>query len=433
MCEITGVLENSPAKRKGIKPGDGLVSINGNKINDVFDYRFYSGESRLTVVVKRNEKFIAVKIRKGQEEDLGLTFSSYLMDTHHSCKNKCIFCFIDQLPKGMRESLYFKDDDERLSFLFGNYITLTNLSKEEYERIIKMRISPVNISVHTMNRPLRCKMMNNRFAGESLDYLYGFCENGIAVNTQLVLCPGVNDGEELRYSLRELYKLYPLVESIACVPVGLTDHREGLYPLTLYDREGAAQVIDIIDEINSEAEREGKERIAYPSDEFFLLSGREMPGDDYYNGYPQLENGVGMCALLKSEFIEALEKREKFEINRKCTVATGKAAYPLIKELARLAQEKFPGLEVKVIQCENKLFGKNITVSGLLCGRDIYDALQGEELYDEVIIPPNCLKRDEDVFLDDMTKEELEKMLNVKIRQNGPSGEDLLGAILGGE
>lgn len=426
---ISGIDKGSIAEKKKINAGDRLISINGNEINDVLDYRFYINEAKLVLSLETADgKSKLVLIRKDEFEDIGLEFETYLMDKQRSCKNKCIFCFIDQLPKGLRKSLYFKDDDSRLSFLFGNYITLTNLTDSEAERIIKMHISPVNVSVQTMNPELRVKMMANPHAGESLKYLKRFADAGIALNTQLVLCPGINDGAELEYSLNELAKLYPAVQSIAAVPVGLSDHRQGLYPLEPYNEKTAGDVIDTIDRFN----KENGAVIAYAADEFYLKAKRQMPDAEYYNDFPQLENGVGMWALLKSEFEDALNECEVTELDRRITVVTGEAAYPLISELAKNTETKIKGLSIQVISVKNKLLGSMITVSGLLCGADIADAVSGLDLGEELIIPPNCLRSEGDMFLDDMTVDELSDKLKTKIKQNSSSGGDLLAALLGG-
>lgn len=430
---ISGIDKGSIAEKKKIGKGDKLISINGNAINDVLDYRFYINETKLVLSLETAEgKAKLVLIKKGEFDDIGLQFETYLMDKQRSCKNKCIFCFIDQLPKGLRKSLYFKDDDSRLSFLFGNYITLTNLTDEEVERIIKMHISPVNVSVQTMNHELRVKMMANPHAGESLKYLQKFADAGISLNTQLVLCPSINDGAELEYSLNELAKLYPAVQSIAAVPVGLSDHRENLYPIEPYNEKTAGEVIDIIDSFNEKFKAENGETIAYAADEFYLKAKRDIPDAEYYNDFPQLENGVGMWALLKSEFEEALSECEVEELKRRVTLVTGKAAYPLISQLAGSAENKIKGLSVNVVPAENKLFGEMITVSGLLCGKDIADALNGLDLGEELVIPPNCLRSEGDMFLDDMTVEELSEILKIKVTQNGSSGSELLSAMLGG-
>ncbi len=430
---IKSVQSGSLAAKKKISAGDCLVSVNGNSVRDVLDYRFYLNDKKLRLALKGADgKSKVVTITKDEFEDIGLEFETYLMDKQQRCKNKCIFCFIDQLPEGLRESLYFKDDDSRLSFLFGNYITLTNMSDEDIDRIIKMHISPVNISVHTMNPDLRVKMMLNPHAGESLGFIKKLADGGILLNTQLVLCPGINDGKELEFSLQKLGELYPQVQSIAAVPVGLSDHREGLYPLEAYTPETAGEVIDIIDRFNAEFEKKHGEIIAYAADEFYLKAGRDIPDAEYYNGFPQLENGVGMWALLESEFIKALDECGIKEKNRRVTAVTGQAAYPLIRSLAEKAMSKIKGLDVNVVEAENRLLGKMITVSGLLCGRDIADALEGVDLGEEVLIPPNCLRSEGDMLLDDMTVEELSQRLGVKVSANGTGGDDLLFALLGG-
>lgn len=430
---IKSVQGGSLAEKKRISAGDCLISVNGNAVRDVLDYRFYLNDQKLRIVLKGADgRSKVVTIIKDEFEDIGLEFETYLMDKQQHCKNKCIFCFIDQLPKGLRESLYFKDDDSRLSFLFGNYITLTNMSDEDVDRIIKMHISPVNISVHTMNPDLRVKMMLNPHAGESLRYIDKLAQGGILLNTQLVLCPNINDGKELEFSLQKLGELYPQVQSIAAVPVGLSDHRDGLYPLEAYTAETAGEVVDIIDRFNAEFKKKHGEIIAYAADEFYIKAGRKIPDAEYYNDFPQLENGVGMWALLESEFIQALEECKIKEKQRRVTVVTGQAAYPLIKSLSEKAMGKINGLDINVVEAKNKLLGEMITVSGLLCGRDIFDALESVELGEELLIPPNCLRSEGDMFLDDMTVTELSEKLGVKVTANGVGGDDLLFALLGG-
>lgn len=431
---VLNVEKGSYSDTAGVIAADELVSINGHEIFDVLDYRFYIQSKKLTLKIKRGLSEFEVKIRKSSEfSDIGLEFETYLMDKQHSCRNKCIFCFVDQMPKGMRETLYFKDDDSRLSFLFGNYITLTALSKREAQRIVDMHISPVNISVHTMNPELRVKMMKNPHSGESLKFLSRFSEAGIEMNTQLVLCPGINDGEELRYSLSELGKMYPAVKSIAAVPVGLTKYRDGLFPLRTYTKEEAAEVIDIIDEFNAHFSffNEGK-IIAYPSDEFYLLAERELPPEDFYGEYSQLDNGVGMCTLLKSEFESALNDEEPREINRTVAMATGESAYPIIKSLAKKCEEKFSGLSVNVIKIENEFFGKSVTVAGLLTGKDLEKQLSGRFLGDELLIPRVALRSEGDRFLDDVTLSELSEYLNIKITPVKNDGYEMLSSIING-
>ncbi len=431
---ISGVAGKSPCAGKGVGAGDTLVSVNGHEIADVLDYRFYISEERLNIeIITLSGRRRKIRIKKSESEDPGLLFETYLMDNQRRCKNSCIFCFIDQLPKGLRESLYFKDDDSRLSFLFGNYITLTNLTRREADRIISMHISPVNVSVHTMDPELRVKMMGNRFAGECLSYLKEFADSGIKLNTQLVLCPGINDGAALEYSLSELFLLYPSVQSIAAVPVGLTKHREGLYKLHGYTPEQAARVIDTIDAFNKKNAASGYPRIAFAADEFYIKAGREMPGMDYYGDFPQLENGVGMWTLFREDFLGELNDLPAGASaeGRKITLATGEAAYPLMLELSKKAVSAVRNLDIDVVKIENTFFGDSITVSGLITGGDFLNQLSGRFLGDELLIPLSSLRREGDMFLDDMTVSELCEKLGVPVRSVSNSGQDLLLAMLG--
>ncbi len=431
---IENICPGSYSEKAGLLAGDELLKINNHEIFDVLDYRFYIQSRKLKIEVLRNGETIAANIRKSDElKDIGLEFKTYLMDKQHSCKNKCVFCFVDQMPKGMRETLYFKDDDSRMSFLFGNYITLTGLCEREVQRIIDMHISPVNISVHTMNRSLRVEMMKNPQAGESLKILDRFSENNIDMNTQLVLCPGLNDGDELRFSLEELSKLSPSVKSIAAVPVGLTKYRDGLYPLRTYTKEEAENVINIIDEFNAHfSYYNGGKNLAYASDEFYLVAGRELPDAEYYGEFSQLDNGVGMCALLKDEFLSALEEAEKHSVNRNITVATGYAAFKLISDLCKRAEEKFPGLNINVIKIKNDFFGDTVTVAGLITGEDFKAQLKDLDLGDELLIPRVSLRNEGDKFLDDVTMEELSEELNVKVTPVENDGAVFLDIILNG-
>ncbi|NLB35707.1 MAG: DUF512 domain-containing protein [Clostridiales bacterium] len=431
--KIFSVVPDSLCKKKGIKAGDTLVSINGHEISDVLDYSFYASDTKILLEIKdENGSRKKVRIKKGEYENLGLEFETYLMDSQRHCRNKCIFCFIDQLPKGLRKSLYFKDDDSRLSFLFGNYITLTNLTDIEIDRIIKMHISPVNISVHTMNPALRVKMMKNPKAAHSLEYIKKLSDAGIKLNTQLVLCPGYNDGEELEFTLRELEKLYPSLQSIAAVPVGLTCHREGLCKLNPFTAEQASDVIDIIDNFNSRFMWHNKERIAFPADEFYLKAGREIPSPDYYGNFSQLENGVGLWANFRNEFFLSLNQAEDSAVQgRKITVATGVAAYPLICDLVDEMAKKWHNLRINAVKIENKLFGENITVAGLLAGKDIINQLLGRDLGEELLIPATALRREGDIFLDDVTVEQMSKSLNVKVTPVPNEGGEFLKAIVG--
>ena len=426
--KICGVEKKSPAAKKRIKAGDTLLKINGNEIVDVLDYRFYQGETQLEVTVLRGQKQKVFKIKKSEDSELGLTFDSYLMDAQHSCKNKCIFCFIDQLPKGMRDTLYFKDDDSRLSFLFGNYITLTNLTEHEVERIIKMHISPVNISVHTTNPELRCKMMNNRFAGDTLGIIKRFDDAGIRLNFQLVLVPGYNDGDELRRSLRDL-SCYKNVECIASVPVGLTKFREGLAEIEPFNKQTAAEVISITEEIAKENKQKYGNRLVHAADEFYLKAEIPMPDFKEYGDFPQLDNGVGMWSLFQHDAAEALANIEVPSTPRKVTCVTGVAAFPLLKATVDKAASIWHNLECEVVKIENNFFGEKITVAGLITGQDIIAQLKGKPLGDYLLIPSNMLRFERDLFLDDVSVEELERQLGVTVKITEPDGYSFICSL----
>ena len=428
---IADVEKGSPAFKRGIKGGDVLKSINGNEIVDVLDYRFFQNDKKLKLELCRNGKDFAKSISKKEYEEIGLLFDTYLMDKQHSCKNKCMFCFIDQMPKGMRETLYFKDDDSRLSFLFGNYITLTNITEHEVERIIKMHISPINISVHTTNPELRVKMMKNKNAGEVLGLINRFNDAGIDINCQLVLVPSVNDGAELERSLADLTALEN-VKCIAAVPVGLTGHREGLPEITPFCKETAEKTLDIIDKYAELCEQKYGARRVYGSDEFYILAGRNFPEAEFYGDFLQLENGVGLCSLLKSEVEEELEYLEFSGTAPKCTVATGEAAYPLICSLVDKIGEKIR-VDATVQKIKNEFFGGKITVAGLITGGDIIKQLKGKELGERLLIPSSMLRHENDRFLDDVTVEDLEKELNVKLVIVNNTGYDFVNAVLGRE
>lgn len=430
---IIGVEEGSPAQRTGMRPGDRLISVNGHTITDVLDYQFYTLEQKLRLKIERGGRMRTILVRKEEYEDLGLQFETYLMDQQRSCRNRCVFCFIDQLPKGMRESLYFKDDDARLSFLFGNYITLTNIQEEEIRRIIQMRISPVNVSVHTTNPALRVKMMGNRFAGEVLRYLKMLAEGGISLNCQLVLCPGYNDGEELARSMRDLAALRPAVKSVCMVPVGLTRFREGLAPLEPFCEETAGAVIDLAEAFGEQCRKAFGTRLFYPADEFYLKAKRPIPPASFYEEFAQLENGVGMLALLDEQFHEALkDARGELTKSRTITIVTGKAAAPFITSLIDEAGKRWHNLKVQVIAIENEFFGPNITVSGLITGQDIKKQLAGRSLGEEVLLPSNMLRREGDLFLDNVSLSELEEALGVPVTPVDNDGAELLHAVLGG-
>ena len=428
---IKKVLPGSLCWKKGVRKGDQLISINGNPITDVLDYQFYITESKLTLVVRRDEShYLMMKIKKEQYEDIGLEFETYLMDRQRSCTNDCIFCFVDQMPPNMRESLYFKDDDARLSFLFGNYITLTNLKQSEIDRIIRMRISPINISVHTTNPELRCKMMHNRFAGEKLSYIKQLTDAGITVNCQLVMCPGINDGEELRRTLSDLGQLYPGIQSIACVPVGLTKYREGLYPLERYRKDTAREVIETVGEFADEFERVHGTRLAYASDEFYLRAELPLPESDFYEDFAQLENGVGVIANLKDDFYSLYHQLEGDDKIRRISIATGTDAAPFIEGLIDEMKKKCHNLECMVYPIRNYFFGEKITVAGLVTAQDIIAQLKDQELGDVLILPNCMLRHEQDKFLDDYTVEDVEQALQIRVKLIGTEGDALLEGIL---
>ena len=427
---IKDVEKYSAAYKARIKPGDTLVSINGNIIMDVLDYRFYQNNEKLVVgIINNNGKIKKLKIKKGEFDELGLTFDTYLMDEKRSCKNKCVFCFIDQLPKGLRDSLYFKDDDSRLSFLFGNYITLTNITEHEIERIIKMHISPINISVHTTNPELRVKMMTNKNAGNALDIMHRFNEAGIKMHSQLVLCPEINDGDELRRSLNDLLNLENM-ECVAAVPVGLTKFRDGLADIKPFNKQSAEDVLNIIDEYSQKSIEKYGERRFYASDEFYLLSERTMPEAEFYGDFLLLENGVGLWALLKSEVQTALQEVDCKLLNRHISIVTGVAAYPLLSEIASLCEQKLSGLKCDVYAIKNDFFGEKITVAGLVTATDIYNQLKNKDLGDTLLIPASMLRAEGDMFLDSVTVEELSQKLNIDITVTNTDGYSLIDSII---
>ena len=428
---ISGVKPKSKAAKLGIKPGERLLSLNGNAIVDVLDYRFYEMNTQLLVKIQdalgRERE---VRIKKHEYDELGLEFETYLMDKQHSCRNKCIFCFIDQLPQGMRDSLYFKDDDSRLSFLFGNYITLTNLTEHEISRIIKMHISPINVSVHTTNPQLRVKMMNNRFAGDALSILKRFADAGLQINCQLVLCPEINDGDELFRTLSDLEQLMPSVGCVAAVPVGLTKYRDGLYPLIEYTKERAGSTIDTIERFAQNCLQKHGTRFVYPADEFYLKAERSIPSSDFYEDFGQLDNGVGLLALLKEEFYDAVSEKEPHSVHRRITMATGVAAAPLLNELFGAAKEKFKGLEGEVVPIRNEFFGEKITVAGLVTGGDLITQLKGRELGECLLIPSVMLRYERDIFLDDVSVDDVSRALNVPVEIVDNDGTKLLKAMI---
>lgn len=437
---ICKVQPGSIADELEVEPLDVLISVNGNEIEDVFDYHYYTNEEYLTVVIrKRNGEEWELEIEKEYEEDLGIEFENGLMDNYKSCHNKCIFCFIDQMPKGMRDTLYFKDDDSRLSFLQGNYVTLTNMKEHDLERIIQYKLGPINISVQTTNPKLRCKMLNNRFAGEALRKIDTLYKAGIPMNGQIVLCKGVNDGEELSRSITDLMKYMPIMESVSVVPVGLSKYREGLYPLEPFTKEDAKNVLAMIHQYQEICLKTCGLHFIHASDEWYLLAEQELPKEESYDGYLQLENGVGMLRLLKTEFEEALMEvtkdqniKEDRENNclKKITIATGVLAAPSLQELAEDFMKVFPMTKIQVIPIINHFFGQQITVSGLLTGQDIISQLKEIDLGDKLLLPCNLLRSGEEVFLDDITLEQVENALQVKIDIVKSSGQDLISSFM---
>lgn len=436
---IKKIVKGSIAEELGIEPGDRLISINDTEIEDIFDYQFLIQDDYIEALVQKAEgEEWLLEIDKDPDEDLGVEFENGLMDEYRHCHNKCIFCFIDQMPKGMRDTLYFKDDDSRLSFLQGNYVTLTNMSEHDIDRIIRYHLSPINISFQTMNPQLRCRMLNNRFAGEALKKADRLFEAGIRMNGQIVLCKGVNDGAELEYSIEQLTKYLPCLESVSVVPVGLSKYREGLYPLEPFHKEDAESVIDMIERWQQKIYPQYGLHFIHASDEWYILAGRELPEAERYDGYLQLENGVGMVRLLWEEFTEAAEQLKKCRalpdetVKETLSIATGRLAYPYIKKMAETVERMFPNIHIRVYPIRNDFFGELITVSGLLTGQDICGQLKDKELGERLLLPENVLRSGEDVFLDDMRVGELEKALQVQADIVKSSGCEFINCILKG-
>ena len=448
--KIEKVIHGSIAMELEIAPGDRLLAVNGEEIKDIFDYQYYVENEFLTLLIEKQDgEQWELEIEKDEDEDLGILFENGLMDEYRSCSNKCIFCFIDQMPKGMRQTLYFKDDDARLSFLQGNYVTLTNMSDYDIDRIIRYHLSPINISFQTMNPQLRCMMLNNRFAWEALKKADRLYEAGITMNGQIVLCRGINDGKELDDSIRKLSDYIPVLQSVSVVPAGLTRHRKGLYPLETFTAEDANEVLDTIHCFQKEFYEKHRIHFVHASDEWYLLAGRGLPPEETYDGYLQLENGVGMLRLLMDEFEQALSelkerlRKEKAkgknspnvsaDIRGELSIATGRLAYPYIRHMAKKITELVPGLNIYVYEIINYFFGEEITVSGLLTGQDIIAQLQGKNLGNRLLLPQNMLRSGEEIFLDDVTVADMEKALQVKTDIVKSSGYDFVNAVLGKE
>ena len=435
---VSRVLPGSIAQELEIEPGDKVLAIDNTEIEDIFDFQFLVQDTYIEVLIEKpdGEQWL-LEVDKEFDEDLGIEFENGLMDEYRSCHNKCIFCFIDQMPKGMRDTLYFKDDDSRLSFLQGNYVTLTNMSEHDIDRIIRYHLSPINISFQTMNPELRCTMLNNRFAGEALKKVDRLYEAGITMNGQIVLCKGVNDGAELEYSIAELTRYMPCLESVSVVPVGLSRYREGLYPLEPFTREDAEEVLRIIHGWQEKLYKEHGVHFIHASDEWYILAQEELPQEERYDGYLQLENGVGMTRLLLNEFAQGREQLRRarqvpdLTVQEEISIATGRLAYPYIRQMAEEMMEDFLGLKIHVYAIRNDFFGELITVSGLLTGQDILAQLQGKPLGSRLLLPQNVLRSGETVFLDDLTVADLEKTLQVEINIVKSSGCDFIDAVLG--
>ena len=433
--EITSIQENSIAQELGIEAGDFVLSINSQEILDVFDYRFYCADSKILLEIeKKNGERWQLDIEKDEMEDLGLEFANSLLDDEKSCRNKCVFCFIDQLPKGMRKSLYFKDDDARLSFLFGNYITMTNLSEDEIDRIIRYHMSPVNISVHTTNPELRTRMLNNRFAGDVLEKIRKFTSANITVNTQIVVCPGLNDGQELDRTIKDLTDLCPQLHSISVVPVGLTRYREGLPKLKPFDKETANKVIDQVEKWQNKLLNKYNSRVVYLADEIYIMAERDLPPIEAYEDLPQIENGVGMVTSFLYETEEALKDLEETDLygigEKTVSIATGVSFYDHFKKITSLIEKAVKGLKIKVYKVENTFFGKGVTVTGLLTGCDLIRELSGKALGEKLLLSKNMFKSGTKVLLDDVSAHEIEEKLGVKIQIVDTNGQAFIDALV---
>lgn len=428
---IRAVAPGSIAQELDIRPGDVLLSVNGQEPEDVFDYRYLLNEEEILVLIRKPDgEEWELEIEKEYEEDLGLEFENGLMDDYRSCRNRCIFCFIDQLPKGMRETLYFKDDDSRLSFLQGNYLTLTNMDDRDLDRIIYYKLSPINISFQATNPELRCRMLNNRFAGEIHEKVRRLKEAGICMNGQIVLCRGVNDGQELERSIRDLTEYLPELQSVSVVPVGLTRYRDGLYPLEPFTKEDACRVLDLIHRWQEKLYREYGTHFVHGGDEWYLLAEQPLPEADTYDGYLQLENGVGMVRLLEEEVTEALQGLAGDDRKRQATIATGELAAPFLKAHVERIREKYPNVQVHVIPVKNHFFGERITVAGLITGQDLIGQLRGNMLGERLLITEHMLKSGEPVFLDDVTVEDVEKALQITVSIVESGGNKLIEQII---
>ena len=431
---VKNVLENSIAEELEIEPGDNILAVNDHPIEDIFDYQYLINDEYIELLVKKSdgEEWL-LEIEKDYDEDLGIVFENSLMDNYKSCYNKCIFCFIDQNPKGMRDTIYFKDDDSRLSFLQGNYITLTNMKDEDIDRIINYHLAPINISVHTTNPQLRCSMLNNRFAGTILERIRKFYNAGIPMNGQIVLCKGINDGEELWRSISDLMEFVPVMESLSVVPVGLSDYRDGLFHLEPFDKEDACEGIEIIEHFQKKAYEKHGIHFVQASDEWYINAGRDFPEAERYDGFVQLENGVGMVRLMKEEFEQEFNAVQGDEREYEVSIVTGVLVYDSIKILVDRMKEKFPNVKIHLYKIINDFFGHRITVTGLLTGGDMIKQLKGKPLGQRLILPSNTLMADEPKFLDDVTLDQFIEALQVDVCIVESSGADFIHSVIGDE
>lgn len=428
---IKEIVPGSIGEELELEPGDQVLQVNDTWIEDIFDYHFLTQDEEITLLVqKSNGEEWLLEIEKDAEEDLGIVFENGLMDDYKSCSNRCIFCFIDQMPPGMRDTLYFKDDDSRLSFLQGNYVTLTNMKDKDIERIIRYHMAPINISVHTTNPKLRCEMLHNRFAGEALKKIKTLYDHEIEMNGQIVLCKGINDGQELERTIQDLSGYLPYMQSLSVVPVGLTKFREGLYPLEPFEKADAGKVIDIIEGWQKTLYEKWGTHFVQASDEFYILAEREMPEEERYDGYIQLENGVGMVRLLLTEVREALDALPGDDRARHVSIATGRLMYPYLCRIRDQILEKYPGVDLQIYPIRNDFFGELITVAGLVTGKDLKAQLAGKELGERLLLPVNMFRSGEEVLLDDVTRQELENALQVPVNIVKSSGQQLVAAIL---
>lgn len=428
---IKSIKSGSIAEELEIGPKDQMLSINGQEITDVFDYHYLVNDEYLEVLVRKpdGEEWL-LEIEKDEEEDLGIVFENEFMDEYRSCSNRCVFCFIDQMPPGMRDTLYFKDDDSRLSYLQGNYVTLTNMKEDDLDRIIRYHLSPINISFQTTNPKLRCEMLGNRFAGDIFPKVQRLYDAGIEMNGQIVLCRGMNDGEELERSISDLKEYLPHLGSVSIVPVGLSKYREGLHPLGPFSKEDAIAVIETVHKWQGLMMHEHGTHFVHCSDEWYILAGMELPKEEQYDDYPQLENGVGMLRLLESEITNALTERSGDQRKHKISIATGKLPYQFIKKYITMVQKKYPGVEVALYPLTNKFFGDKITVSGLITGGDLLEQLSGQDLGECLLLPCNMLRAGETVFLDDVSVAQVEEQLQIKVQVVAESGQSFVEAVL---